>query len=179
MNRYLRTRVKTIHDVKSMVETKADVAPKLRAMKLRRNDGKRNRLKGKRLSSPRWVVHKSIVNIKGMNVNLHRLRPVHINRWTVPRTVDADLYSFVRQAWIFTFCQVEGINVIQYCFCLSMLIWKRYINNVIWLFKLSLIFHMLFLSLAYITMMKVCPSWSSSEDHYIIREIMLQRTKDF
>jgi hypothetical protein len=80
MNRYLRTRVKTIHDVKSMVETKADVAPKLRAMKLRRNDGKRNRLKGKRLSSPRWVVHKSIVNIKGMNVNLHRLRPVHINR---------------------------------------------------------------------------------------------------
>jgi hypothetical protein len=41
-------------------------------------------LKGKRLSSPRWVVHKSIVNIKGMNVNLHRLRPVPINRWTVP-----------------------------------------------------------------------------------------------
>jgi hypothetical protein len=37
-------------------------------------------LKGKRLSSPRWVVHKSIVNMKGMNVNLHRLRPVPINR---------------------------------------------------------------------------------------------------
>jgi hypothetical protein len=37
-------------------------------------------LKGKRLSSPRWVVHKSIVNIKGMNVILHRLRPVPINR---------------------------------------------------------------------------------------------------
>jgi hypothetical protein len=37
-------------------------------------------LNGKRLSSPRWVVHKSIVNIKGMNVNLHRLRPVPINR---------------------------------------------------------------------------------------------------
>jgi hypothetical protein len=48
MNRYLRTRVKTIHDVKSMVETKADVAPKLPAWKLRRNDGKRNRLKGER-----------------------------------------------------------------------------------------------------------------------------------
>jgi hypothetical protein len=41
-------------------------------------------LKGKRLSSPRWVVHKSIVNMKGMHVNLHRLRPVPINRWTVP-----------------------------------------------------------------------------------------------
>jgi hypothetical protein len=41
-------------------------------------------LKGKRLSSPGWVVHKSIVNMKGMNVNLHRLRPVPINRWTIP-----------------------------------------------------------------------------------------------
>jgi hypothetical protein len=37
-------------------------------------------LKGKRLSSPRWVVHKLIVNIKGKNVILHRLRPVPINR---------------------------------------------------------------------------------------------------
>jgi hypothetical protein len=37
-------------------------------------------LKGKRLSSPHWVIHKSIVNMKGMNVNLHRLRPVPINR---------------------------------------------------------------------------------------------------
>jgi hypothetical protein len=37
-------------------------------------------LKRKRLSSPCRVVHKSIVNMKGMNVNLHRLRPVPINR---------------------------------------------------------------------------------------------------
>jgi hypothetical protein len=37
-------------------------------------------LKGKRLSSPRWIVLKSIVNIKGMNVIFHRLRPVPINR---------------------------------------------------------------------------------------------------
>jgi hypothetical protein len=37
-------------------------------------------LKGKRLSSPRWIFLKSIVNIKGMNVILHRLRPVPINR---------------------------------------------------------------------------------------------------
>jgi hypothetical protein len=48
MNRYLRTRVKSIHDVKSMVETKADVAPKLRARELRLNGGKRNRLKENR-----------------------------------------------------------------------------------------------------------------------------------
>jgi hypothetical protein len=48
MNRYLRTRVKTIYDVKSMVATKADVAPKLRARELRLNGGKRNRLKGEK-----------------------------------------------------------------------------------------------------------------------------------
>jgi hypothetical protein len=37
-------------------------------------------LKEKMLSSPRWFVHKSIVNIKGTNVILHRLRPMPINR---------------------------------------------------------------------------------------------------
>jgi hypothetical protein len=45
VNRYLQTRVKAIYDVKSMVETKADGVPKLRARELRRNGGIRNRLK--------------------------------------------------------------------------------------------------------------------------------------
>ena len=80
MKRYLRTRVKCIYNVKSMVVTKAGIAPKLRARELRLSGGKRNRPKGKRLFSPRWIVLKSIVNIKGMNVILHRLRPVPINR---------------------------------------------------------------------------------------------------
>jgi hypothetical protein len=40
-------------------------------------------LKGKRLSSPRRFLYKSIVNVKGMTVISHRLRPVPINRWTV------------------------------------------------------------------------------------------------
>jgi hypothetical protein len=48
MNRYLRIRVKSIHDVKSMVKTKADVAPKLHVGELRLNGGKRNRLKGEK-----------------------------------------------------------------------------------------------------------------------------------
>jgi hypothetical protein len=80
MYRYLRTRNKTVHNMKSMVETKVDAAPKLRARELRLSGRKRNRLKGERLSSPRWIILKSIVNIKGMNVILHRLRPVPINR---------------------------------------------------------------------------------------------------
>jgi hypothetical protein len=45
MSRYLRTWVKSIHDVKSMVMTKANVAPKLHAGELRLNSGKKNRLK--------------------------------------------------------------------------------------------------------------------------------------
>jgi hypothetical protein len=48
MNRYLRTRVKSIYNVKSMVMTKVDVAPKLRPRKLRLNEGKRNQLKGEK-----------------------------------------------------------------------------------------------------------------------------------
>jgi hypothetical protein len=41
-------------------------------------------LRRKRLSSPQQIVLKSIVNMKGINVISHRLRPVSINRWTVP-----------------------------------------------------------------------------------------------
>jgi hypothetical protein len=37
-------------------------------------------LKGKRLSSPPRFIYKSIVNVKGMTVISHRLRPVPINR---------------------------------------------------------------------------------------------------
>jgi hypothetical protein len=48
MNRYLWTWVKSIYNVKSMVVTKADVAPKLRARELRLNGEKRNRLKGEK-----------------------------------------------------------------------------------------------------------------------------------
>jgi hypothetical protein len=48
MSRYLQTLVKSIHDMKSMVVTKADVAPKLRARELRLNGRKRNRLKGEK-----------------------------------------------------------------------------------------------------------------------------------
>jgi hypothetical protein len=39
------------------------------------------------------------------------------------------------------------------------------------------IFHMFRLSSKYVKIMKVCPSLPSSEDRYILREIMLRRTK--
>jgi hypothetical protein len=44
---------------------------------------------------------------------------------------------------------------------------------------LSLILHMIPSSLLYVVLMKVCPSLPSSENHYIPKEIMLRRTKDF
>jgi hypothetical protein len=40
MYRYLRTRNETVHNMKSMVETKDDAAPKLRVEKLRLSGGK-------------------------------------------------------------------------------------------------------------------------------------------
>jgi hypothetical protein len=46
MNRYLRTEAKSMHDVKNMIMTKVEVAPKLHAGELRLNGGKRNQLKG-------------------------------------------------------------------------------------------------------------------------------------
>jgi hypothetical protein len=49
MYRYLRTQNKTVHDMKSMVETKDDAAPKLRARELWLSGGKRNRLKGEKV----------------------------------------------------------------------------------------------------------------------------------
>jgi hypothetical protein len=48
MNRYLRTRVKTIHDGKNMIEMKANAAPKLHVRELRLSGGKRNRPKGEK-----------------------------------------------------------------------------------------------------------------------------------
>jgi hypothetical protein len=66
--------------MESMIGTKVDAVPKLHARELRLNGRKRNRLKGEKLSSPRWIILKSIVNIKGMNVILHRLHPMPINR---------------------------------------------------------------------------------------------------
>jgi hypothetical protein len=80
MDMYLRTQDKSIYDEKSMIVMKVVVALKLRARKLRLNRRERNLLKGERLSSPHRFIYKSIINVKGMNVISHRLRPVPINR---------------------------------------------------------------------------------------------------
>jgi hypothetical protein len=80
MYRNLRTRDEAVHNMKSMAGTKVEPAPKLHARKLWLSCRKGTNLKRKRLFSLRWIVLMSVVNIKGMNVILHRLRPVPINR---------------------------------------------------------------------------------------------------
>jgi hypothetical protein len=48
MYRNLWTRDKTVHNMKSMVETKVDTAPKLHARELRLSGIKSNQLKGEK-----------------------------------------------------------------------------------------------------------------------------------
>jgi hypothetical protein len=66
--------------VKSTNNTKVDAVPKLRARELRITAKKGTDLKGKRLFRPRWTTLKSLANVKGMDVILHGLCPVPINR---------------------------------------------------------------------------------------------------
>jgi hypothetical protein len=66
--------------VKSTNNMKVDAAPKQRARELRHNGKKGTDLKGKRLFRPRWSTLKSLANVKGMDVILHGLCPVPINR---------------------------------------------------------------------------------------------------
>jgi hypothetical protein len=57
-------------------------------------------LRRKRLSSLRQIVLKSIVNMKGINVISCRLRPVPINRWTVPPYYSRWLVP-ARASWLY------------------------------------------------------------------------------
>jgi hypothetical protein len=85
--------------------------------------GKGIDLKEKRLFSPHRFVYKSIINVKGMNVISHRLRPVPINRWTIPPYCSRWLVlASTSRLYFFALYQAEGTFVIQYCSCLSMII---------------------------------------------------------
>jgi hypothetical protein len=80
MYRNLRTWDEVVHDMKSAVREKDDPVSKLPVKKLGLAMENDTDLEQKRLSSPRKIIPKSIVNVKGMNAILHRLRPVPINR---------------------------------------------------------------------------------------------------
>jgi hypothetical protein len=75
-------------------------------------------LKRKRLFRPRWVTIELLANVKGMGVILHGLRPVPINRWTVPRTVHADLaFAFASRLYFYLLSSRRYIcNLISFLF---------------------------------------------------------------
>jgi hypothetical protein len=80
MYKNLRTRDEAVHNMESKVETKVEPARCCTQGSFGSVAEKGTDLRRKRLSSPQHIVLKSIVNMKGMNVISHRLRPVPINR---------------------------------------------------------------------------------------------------
>jgi hypothetical protein len=59
---------------------KVGVEPKLCVEELRSNGRKGNRLKDENQIKPRKIIIELLINVKGINVILHGLRPVPINR---------------------------------------------------------------------------------------------------
>jgi hypothetical protein len=73
-------------------------------------------LKMKRHIRPRRITIELLANVKGMNVILHGLRSLPINRWTVLPYCSRWLgIRFLHHACTLTFRQAEGTFIICYC----------------------------------------------------------------
>ena len=73
-------------------------------------------LKMKRQIRPRIITIELLINVKGINVILHGLRPLLINRWTVLPYCSRWLgIRFLHHTCTFTFHQSEGTFIICYC----------------------------------------------------------------
>jgi hypothetical protein len=79
MNRYLQIRTRTIvgeaQRIRRLMQSRSYAQESFNMTAEKETD-----LKGKRLFGPRWIIIESLVNVKGMGVILHGLRPVPINR---------------------------------------------------------------------------------------------------
>jgi hypothetical protein len=79
MNRYLRIRTRTIvgeaQRIQRLMQSRSYAQESFDMIAEKETD-----LKGKRLFGPRWIIIESLVNVKGMGVILHGLRPMPINR---------------------------------------------------------------------------------------------------
>jgi hypothetical protein len=100
-------------------------------------------LKGKRLFRPRWTTLKSLANVKGMDVILHGLCPVPINRWTVPLYCSRWLVLIFASRLYFHFLSSQWYecNSVLSSFIYDYIIRNVY-DDVIRLFTLSLMFYM-------------------------------------
>jgi hypothetical protein len=176
MNRYLQTRIRTTvweaRTIRRLMQGRSYAQGSFGM-----TAGKGTDLKGKRLFRPRWITLKSLANVKGMDVISHGLRPVPINRWTVLPYCSRwlGIYFCVTLVPLFS-VKPKVPNVIQYCPYILRNIYDNVIVHIV-SYALHAPFVVNIRTYMYVEMMKVCPSWPSSEDHYILEEIMLRRTK--
>ena len=134
--------------------------------------GKGTDLKGKRLFRPRWITLGSLANVKGMDVISHGLCPVPINRWTVLPYCSCWLGICFCVTLVPLFSVKPKVpNVIQYCPYVNLQLYTekyKYENVIVYIVSYAL--HAPFVAnintYMYDEMMKVCPSWPSSKDHY-------------
>jgi hypothetical protein len=114
INRYLRTRIRaTVW--RSTKNTKVGTEPKLCVEELRDNGGKGNRLKDEKPIRPRRIIIELLINVKDINVILHGLRPVPINRWTVSPYCSRWLGIHFCATLVLSLIQAEGTFVIYLC----------------------------------------------------------------
>jgi hypothetical protein len=181
MNRYLRTRIRTTvweaWTIRRLMQRQSYAQGSFGM-----TSGKGTDLKGKRLFRPRWITLESLANVKGIDVISHGLCPVPINRWIVVPYCSRWLGICFCVTLVPLFSVKPKVpNVIQYCPYINLHYILRNIYDNVIVHIVSYALHAPFVAniytYMYVEMMKVCPSWPSSEDHYILREIMLRRTK--
>ena len=115
MNRYLWTRISTTvgeaQRIRRLTQCRRCEQESFGVIAEKETD-----LKMKRLFRPRWITIELLPIVKGMDVILHGLCPVPINRWTVPPYCSRWLgIRFLHHARTFIFRQTEGTFVICYC----------------------------------------------------------------
>ena len=124
VNRCLRNRVTGIQEYgqdeawvgRKAIMTKDKMITKLRRKALAWQQKRGTELKMKSQIRPRRITIELLLkNVKGINVILHGLRPVPINRWTVLPYCSRWLgIRFSHHACTFTFRQSEGTLIICY-----------------------------------------------------------------
>jgi hypothetical protein len=127
MSRYLQTwtlwTCVKITVWRSTRETKDGTEPKLCARELQLDDRKKETdLKGKRLSKPWWITIELLANAKGLDVILHGLWPVPINRWTVLPYCShwLDIFAIASRLYFhFLSCRRYFCNLLTFLFFLN------------------------------------------------------------
>jgi hypothetical protein len=144
MNRYLRTRIRTTA-WESKTIRRSTQRQSYTQGSFSMTAGKGTDLKEKRLFRPRWITLESLVNVKGMDVISHGLRPVPINRWTVLLYCSRWLgICFCATLIPLLFVKPKVSNVIRYRFYIDLRLYaEKYVCMIMLLSTLFLMLYML------------------------------------